>query len=268
MTRLQRISILVCLVAAVGAPLLTAHALLTHLGPMSAAYLYAAGESPGVAAMFAMLALGTLPVAGVVWFGGRWLHATRRLAHLTESARSAELRGISYRRIDSTALLVFAVGIWRPQVYATAGAEQTLDDDQLHAALLHEEGHIARGDTRWRVALLAARSAFWFAPGFRRSLTAIIASSEFLADAHALNNGACRRELFEAILTAASPAPARSSGLSGGPVSERLALIVSGNPAPRLGVAKQVFAVPLSWVALPVFAHLVVMCGVLCGGHP
>lgn len=100
--------------------------------------------------------------------------------------------------------VMFAVaGLVRPRVVVSAGALVSLDDDELTAALEHEQGHIARGHRFVVLAALALRALGRPVPGTRRAIDELAFHLERDADAWALRRRGDRIALASALTKAA-----------------------------------------------------------------
>ena len=100
--------------------------------------------------------------------------------------------------------VMFAVaGIVRPRVVVSAGALVSLDDDELSAALDHEQGHIARGHRFVLLAALALRALGRPVPGTQRAIGELAFHLERDADAWALRRRGDRMALASALTKAA-----------------------------------------------------------------
>jgi beta-lactamase regulating signal transducer with metallopeptidase domain len=55
-------------------------------------------------------------------------------------------------------------GVFQPTILLPAGWQIQLNDEELRCVLLHEIGHLHRGDLLWRWAFLLARAVHWFNP--------------------------------------------------------------------------------------------------------
>jgi Zn-dependent protease with chaperone function len=100
--------------------------------------------------------------------------------------------------------VMFAVaGLVRPRVVVSAGALVSLDDDELSAALDHEQGHIARGHRFVLLVALALRALGRPLPGAQRAIGELAFHLERDADAWALRRRGDRLALASALTKAA-----------------------------------------------------------------
>lgn len=166
-------------------------------------------------------------------------------------------------------LLIFTAGLVRPNIFVSTGAIKALTTQQLEAALLHEEAHIAAHDTRWRTGLSVLAIAYTFIPRLRSSILALQNDAEIRADRRAVACGASRLALFDALVTVGSPRQGHdpsATGFSDGALESRLL---------NLAGSAQEFSAPqpglFGWsvvgmAALPAAAHLLLAYAVICHG--
>lgn len=138
--------------------------------------------------------------------------------------REREIAGVRFRVVPGDAVVLFVAGLLQPRIYVTEGALASLPADALRAGLLHEQAHQVRGDVAARFSLHAVGSALGWLPGVRSLVAGLTLRSEATADRLALQAGATRRGLFEAIV-AASGAAAGTPAAGGTAVETRLRLI-------------------------------------------
>lgn len=145
------------------------------------------------------------------------------------------------------------VGMRRPRVLVSAGALLSLDDDELAAALAHEQGHIAR---RHRYVLVYAELCGALArmvPGTRRAVDELAFQLERDADRWALATQVDRGALAAALRKAASgDAYGQSLALNGQRVQERLDEILSAAPTRPVSRGGRASAVALATLTLAV----------------
>jgi len=263
MSRASGTFILLALAAVVLVPLATAHAFFFHVVFVESHHVAQPSIDPGLGVLTLVSLLASFPVMGALVSLVRLSRASRRLRQVTGNARERERGGIAYRRIEGNEVALFTAGFWRPRIYATVGAEEAMPAAVFRAALLHEQAHVEAADTRWRHALVAIESAFGLLPPVRRSLQALVLRGEMTADERAIVNGAAPRDLFEAVVLAASVS---------GPVSP----LAGVGSTPRLcrlaNPGEAVQAVPwpgalsiVAWaVGIPVAGHALVLAGFLC----
>ena len=162
------------------------------------------------------------------------------------------------------ALLVAVAGLRRPQVVVSAGALVALDDEELHASLEHERGHIALRHRYLLVAAELARAVGRFLPGTRAAARELIFALERDADRYA-SRAATTPRCSPA--RSARPRVGRSPvlptlALGGGVVARRARLLLEAGAsaaAPHLGLVAlapvMVALVAASAIALPFVAH-------------
>ncbi len=153
------------------------------------------------------LVLAVLTLAPVVRTLHRWWEARQNLRSLPLT--ETEVAGVPVLTFSASGPFAFASGFIRPRIYISTAAQQQLSPGQLHAAVLHERAHVELGDTRAALVVAIARAAFGRFPPLSRLIDRQQTRLELRADARALESGAERRDLFEAIARcAASPEPA------------------------------------------------------------
>jgi Zn-dependent protease with chaperone function len=240
------------------APFVTLHALATHRSTTSHEGGMAWLRDPGLGVVGALTLAAALPLLGLSLALVERHRASRRLRRVEAAATRRTARGIEYWRFPSDSVTVFVAGAVRPRVYVSSGAEATLSQDGLHAALLHERAHCERGDVLHRQFLHGVDRAFGRLPGVRAAVDAHLFRSECRADEAALAAGADRRALFDAIVAAASPSPAGAASLSSGVVVPRLEAL-AGVREPVTAIGWRAPVAIASWLAFPpLAAHLVV----------
>jgi beta-lactamase regulating signal transducer with metallopeptidase domain len=144
----------------------------------------------------------------------------------------------------------FAVaGIARPRIVVSAGALARLDDEELAAALDHEQAHIGRRHRYGMVLALGLRAVGRVVPGTGRAVRELAFQLERDADLCALRRGDDRLALASVICKAAGvddpdrkPAIAR---LGGSGVAERLRQLVDESPPHRAAPALNALAVAM-----------------------
>jgi Zn-dependent protease with chaperone function len=97
-----------------------------------------------------------------------------------DSPRSAPSSAVPVRELPVAPSVCFVSGLRRPCVVVSSGALETLSDDDLRAALLHERAHLRSRDAM-RTALISAVGEFGLIPA-RRALEIYRTSRESLAD--------------------------------------------------------------------------------------
>jgi hypothetical protein len=134
--------------------------------------------------------------------------------------------------------VAFAVaGIARPRIVVSAGALARLDDDELQAALDHEQAHILRRHRYVMLLALGLRAIGRLVPGSGQAIHELAFQLERDADRCALRRSDDRLALASAICKAAgvdvpNPQPA-TARLVGGGVGERLRELLDEPPPHR-----------------------------------
>lgn len=233
------------------------------LEPLGAWCFDAGGAAlSGHGAIDVVLALPALALAAsLAWVVlGLW-RASRRVQRLLRTSVVGPGPGESLILADG-ALLVAVAGVRRPQVVVSAGALVALDDEELHASLEHERGHIALRHRYVVVAAELARAIGRFLPGTRAAARELIFALERDADRYAV-----ARRHDPAVLASAICKAARGSvpmlptlALGGGVVARRARLLLeAGAPRAHLGLVAlapvMVALVAASAIALPFVAH-------------
>ncbi len=256
-----RATLAVAVIGGVAFPLATAHMLVpvvtSHSG--AAAHL---GVYSDLILLFALGAVSFLPLIGLGRGAVRWLVAERRLTALTQQGVPRTFGGIRYLRVPGLQVALFTAGLRHPVIYATAGAERTLDAGAFRAALLHEQAHVSHHDVRWLALVALAEAAVGMLPGARRLFNSLRIEMEWRADKAALTAGAEREDLFEAIVHAAGVAGGVAA-LSGVGTAERLAWLAQPETPPVVG-GRQAAPVFAGLFGLPILAHALIWAGVLC----
>jgi Zn-dependent protease with chaperone function len=111
----------------------------------------------------------------------------------------------------------FAAGLLRPYVLVPGRAFATLEPAARDAVIAHELAHLRRHDPALLLLLGLVSDVFFFVPGMAAALRRITRDLELLADALALQAGATRAGLVNALLTLAEDQaePAPAAGLFG-----------------------------------------------------
>lgn len=107
-------------------------------------------------------------------------------------------------------------GLLNPVIILPKGFAERIDDDYLYWILLHEIGHIRRGDMLWCWAFEMARAIHWFNPLVWVATHAARVDMEMACDEWVLSRSLYNREKYgEAILRAASFSSPSSSMYAG-----------------------------------------------------
>jgi hypothetical protein len=130
--------------------------------------------------------------------------------------------------------IAFAVaGIARPRIVVSAGALARLDDDELAAALDHEQAHIAHRHRYVMLVALGCRALGRLVPGGGRALRELAFQLERDADRCALRRRNDRLALASVICKAAAAERPAIAQLGGTGVRERLGQLLEDQPPHR-----------------------------------
>lgn len=265
MKRSSRLLVLLAVAGVIGAPLLTLHAVATHLAGAGENGLPHELRDAAVIALFMFFGASLVPLAHLPRLGLAWARQSNVLRTLRrESEPRTTGDGIAFWLFASPGVQFFTAGVVRPRIYASVGSLERLEPAAFRAAILHEREHQRGHHVGWRLALAALEAAFWPVAPIRRAVAAVALECEFAADRAALAAGAERRHLFEAVVAAAgSSSPSVSASLTGTGTLQRLEALASstepGNPS----------KLPLVWLvaglaALPLAAHGLLWFGLVC----
>lgn len=257
--------ILAGIVAIFAVPLFTVHATVEHLFKAEVV-----GFPPGDPGLVFLLLLSIGSVVPMVLAAGSLPQVARSARLISALTATGERRGVGPSTVlvlPTDDLLIFTAGLVRPSIFVSTGAINALTTQQMEAALLHEEAHIAAHDTRWRTGVSVLATAYTFIPRLRSSILALQNDAEIRADRRAVSYGASRLALFDALVTVGVT---RESGVAGatrfsdGALESRLRHIAGSEgeasaPAPWL----------LGWsvaslASLPVAAHALLAYEVIC----
>lgn len=162
-------------------------------------------------AFFAAFCLCGLALA--VWRGLHSWVATRRLvADWLRHSERVELAsvGVPVYRLQHRFPVIAVVGVVRPRLFIAAHLFDALSAEELRAALLHEQGHLAARDNLKRAALRACRDVLMIVPAGRALDRAWVEQSEAAADEHAAreNGASLALDLASALVKVARLVPA------------------------------------------------------------
>lgn len=218
--------------------------------PLVTAHLGLSGHSLGHAAsVIPMLALAASTMS-VLWALGRTARGVRRLL----SRKTLGEGPLGSLIVGGRGIVIAAAGISQPQIIVSAGALETLDDDELAAGVAHERGHIAR---RHRYILIYAHVCAALArcvPGTRVASARLSWHVERDADAYAIKRHD-RFALASAICKAAQltgrPGPITAlTGQQG--VASRLRLLTSDDIRPSKAIDRLAGALTIALVTMSV----------------
>lgn len=138
-----------------------------------------AAQVPGIVASLTLL-LTTLLIARILWSLINILIELRQMRRDLNSA-DPQARNIS-QRLNSSRLLAFAQGLFRPRIFISAGLAGRLTRREHRLVIAHEAAHIRRGDllARFSFAIMAS----FYADTLRRDLAeALLLAQEQACDA-------------------------------------------------------------------------------------
>ena len=268
MSRGSRMALVMLGVVLAFAPAATLHPLITHLYAAGLSNLSIELSHPRVVGFLALAGVSALPAAGfllsILWTA----RGAGHLRALSRASRPARLDDLNYRLLASDAVLVFTAGLLRPVTFVSTEAERSLGRAGLRAALLHEQAHQRSRDIMWRVLLRGVGRGFAFIPRIREVVETETLRTECEADEYAIRGGARRRELFEAIVAASTPATnPLAAGLTDANVEFRLIRLVHPE-TPLPGHPTRSFVALTAAVALPAAAaHLIAIAASVCTSH-
>lgn len=152
------------------------------------------------------------------------------------TARRAGLRRVACVPGDGPA--AFTAGLWRPHVYVTNGAVETLPPDELDAVLAHEAAHVRRRDPLRRLVNRAAADALFYLPLANWWADRQIERSELTADRAAIDH-AGRPAVAGALLAAGAAQPPGTIGFDGA-IDARIAQLTGDQIPPHRPTRKRV----------------------------
>lgn len=162
-------------------------------------------------ALFAACCLMGLALA--LWRGLRSFVATRRL--VADWMRHSEPLALANARLPVYRVrhrfpVIAVVGVLRPRLFIASHLFEELSAEELHAAMMHEHGHLAAHDNLKRAALRACRDVLMLIPAGRTLDDAWNEHSEAAADEHAARAGGASLalDLASALVKIARLAPA------------------------------------------------------------
>jgi Zn-dependent protease with chaperone function len=147
-----------------------------------------------VGAKLAVLAIvSAAGVAFAVWRGFRSWFATHLLLRKWHAvADRIQLTGINIPtfRIPHSFPIIAVVGTIRPRLFIAERVLRTLNEEELTAAIAHEDGHLSARDNFKRSLLRACRDALMIVPCGRSLDRAWAEAAESAADEHAARQNA------------------------------------------------------------------------------
>jgi Zn-dependent protease with chaperone function len=135
-----------------------------------------------------LAALSIIGLSFAVWRAVRSWTATKRLERtwLRAASRiSLPLIDVPTFRIAHSFPIIAVVGTFRPRLFIADQVLQSLNSEELAAAIAHESGHLAAGDNLKRALLRACRDLLTIVPSGRLLDRAWSESVESAADEHA-----------------------------------------------------------------------------------
>ena len=213
------------------------------------------------------LALGV----AVVWGVGvaamllRLAHEARVLARMPHAPAPAAVdaalrRAVRAGLVDATPQIrettVFGPQVtgWRhPLLLMPHGLSTTLTADELDAVLLHELGHVRRGDLRWNLLQRVVLALLWFHPAAWSLQASVARERERCCDALAVRHGARPLALARALvkLAEAGARPALAMAVSrGGALVERVQGLLEPAPSGARSWRRAAWALAISIACL------------------
>ena len=141
----------------------------------------------------ALAALSVYVIGFALWRGFAAFLATRRLIkNWIEHAESVVLNGVTIPayRFQHPFPVIAIIGVLRPKLFVANQILQTLNTEELAAAVAHEKGHLAAGDNIKRGLLRCCRDIHIVMPLGRALDRAWTDATELAADEHAARGGA------------------------------------------------------------------------------
>ncbi|HJR07501.1 MAG TPA: M56 family metallopeptidase [Pyrinomonadaceae bacterium] len=159
------------------------------------AYLYHEPHTTNEVVSFKLALFAACCFAGLalaLWRGLRSWIATRRLvADWLRHSEPVTLAGVSLPvyRVRHRFPVIAVVGVRRPRLFIASHLFDELSTEELHAAVMHEQGHLAARDNLKRALLRACRDVLMLIPAGRTLDDAWAEQSEAAADEHAAQTG-------------------------------------------------------------------------------
>jgi len=155
---------------------------------------------------------------------GIWVCASGALRGARSAARSARYLRRCEAALDGDTPVLLLAGVLRPRLVISRGVRRILTDDQLAAALRHEEAHGTARDNLKRLLLTLVPNARPFARGLRRIEREWARLAEWAADDRAVSG---RRRQSVAL----AEALVRIARAGGGAPAAPIATPLLGDPA-------------------------------------
>lgn len=244
-------------------PFATAHTLAPLLlSHPPAHWMSAPIAHPAIGLIFLLTLLSAAPAIAAVRLVCRHRRLQRRIERIHASGQVRQYKGIEYTAIPGEAVAFFTAGLRRPTIFATEAASSLLPT-AFHAALLHEHAHARGHDTFWLALVAFLDASFGWLPWVRSACRTFRLCAERSADECALNDGASREGLFDAIVSAAG-AGSPGAALSEAGVTQRLQWLCEPETARSPSLTSSFTTLLGSILLLPAFTHLLVWVGLVC----
>lgn len=205
-----------------------------------------------VASLFAAWGLGAMCLASL--WGREW----QRLRGVVRQAAPVELCGEVPVYLSQTRMEPGVFGVLRPVIVLPAGMQAQLSGAQMEALMVHEMEHVRRRDNLTAMLHMAVQAVFWFHPMVWWIRNHLLEERELACDEAVLRAQADPHLYAESILAVCRGYVAmpvlHASGMTGAELKRRLAHILRGGPAERLGCMRLAGLLGLLLVA--VFAPL------------
>jgi Zn-dependent protease with chaperone function len=144
-----------------------------------------------------------LVLGRIVWALVAGAVATARARLRAGNPRWTLARGEPVFLSPLDAATAYSLGTYRRQVVVTRGLLETLDEEEVHAVLLHEEGHLRARHHGKLMAARAVHAALAVLPPVRAALRALEQAMEEAADEHAAERLGDRATVGSALSKAA-----------------------------------------------------------------
>jgi beta-lactamase regulating signal transducer with metallopeptidase domain len=136
--------------------------------------------------------LSAVAILLVIWRLVTSWNATHRLvANWRRHAKTIEIEGVSIPayRVQHPFPVIAIVGVMRPRLFIAEQIFQSLNQDEIAAAILHEMGHLAARDNLKRWLICACRDLLAIVPAGRFLDREFIEATEAAADEFAARKG-------------------------------------------------------------------------------
>jgi Peptidase family M48 len=157
-------------------------------------------------------AISAIGVMCAIWRGMRsWLATRSLLRRWLSNATRIQIKDLDVPafRLKHTFPIVAVVGTFRPRLFIAEQVLETLNEEELAAAIAHEYGHMAAKDNLKRSMLRTSRAALLMIPCGRSLDRAWGEASEAAADEHAAEkSSAVALNLASALVRVARMIPA------------------------------------------------------------